>query len=48
MLAEVGELAKGIAIAGANLLPISVIANIAIIGLIQVGLDLYQGHPPIP
>lgn len=35
----------GIAIAGANLLPISVIAIIAMIGLIQVALDLYQGHP---
>ena len=35
----------GIAIAGANLLPISVIAIIALIGLIQVALDLYQGHP---
>lgn len=35
----------GLAIAGVNLLPISIIAIIAFIGFIQVGLDLYQGHP---
>lgn len=34
-----------VAIAGTNLLPITVIASIAIVGIVQVGLDLYQGKP---
>lgn len=35
----------GVAIAGTNLLPITVIALIAAVGIVQVGLDLYQGKP---
>lgn len=34
-----------VAIAGTNLLPVTVTAIVAIICAAQVGLDLYQGHP---
>jgi low temperature requirement protein LtrA len=36
----------GIAIAGTQLLPVTVIALIAVVGMVQVGLDIYQGKPP--
>ncbi|MEO0373646.1 MAG: low temperature requirement protein A [Cyanobacteria bacterium P01_A01_bin.17] len=35
----------GVAIAGTQLLPITVIALIAAVGIVQVSLDLYQGKP---
>lgn len=36
-----------LAIVGTNLLPIAVMATIAVIGVIQVFLDIYQGRPVI-
>lgn len=47
-LAAVGMMLV-LAIAGINLLPITIIALIAGVGIVQVGLDLYQGKPePAP
>ena len=36
-----------VAISGTQLLPVAVIAFIAVVGVVQAGLDLYQGKPEV-